>query len=106
MTRIKRGVFKRARKKKIIKRAKGFQSHRKTNYRAALEGDVDLSVTIRLKLEFGTEIVHSADSSIVALLGASPGKAILKGIKPISWRRETTQRSASASMIPSTTLPE
>ena len=38
MTRIKRGVFKRARKKKIIKRAKGFQSHRKTNYRAALEG--------------------------------------------------------------------
>jgi len=25
------------------------------------------------KLEFGTEIVHSADSSIVALLGASPG---------------------------------
>jgi malate dehydrogenase (quinone) len=25
------------------------------------------------KLEFGTDIVHSADSSIVALLGASPG---------------------------------
>lgn len=25
------------------------------------------------KLEFGTEIVHSADSSIIALLGASPG---------------------------------
>ncbi len=25
------------------------------------------------KLEFGTEIVHSADSSVVALLGASPG---------------------------------
>jgi malate dehydrogenase (quinone) len=25
------------------------------------------------KLEFGTEIVHSADSTIVALLGASPG---------------------------------
>jgi malate dehydrogenase (quinone) len=25
------------------------------------------------KLEFGTEIVHSADSSLVALLGASPG---------------------------------
>ena len=24
-------------------------------------------------LEFGTEIVHSADSSLVALLGASPG---------------------------------
>ena len=38
MTRIKRGVQKRARKKKIIRRAKGFGSHRKTNYRAALEG--------------------------------------------------------------------
>lgn len=37
MTRIKRGVFKRARRKKIIKRAKGFVSHRKTNYRAAME---------------------------------------------------------------------
>jgi large subunit ribosomal protein L20 len=38
MTRIKRGVAKRARRKKIIQRAKGFRSHRKTNYRAALEG--------------------------------------------------------------------
>lgn len=37
MTRIKRGVFKRARRKKIIRRAKGFVSHRKTNYRAAME---------------------------------------------------------------------
>jgi len=37
MTRIKRGVQKRARRKKIIKRAKGFISHRKTNYRAAME---------------------------------------------------------------------
>lgn len=37
MTRIKRGVFKRARRKKIIKRAKGYISHRKTNYRAAME---------------------------------------------------------------------
>lgn len=37
MTRIKRGVAKRARRKKIIKRAKGFISHRKTNYRAAME---------------------------------------------------------------------
>ncbi len=37
MTRIKRGVTKRARRKKIIKRAKGYLSHRKTNYRAALE---------------------------------------------------------------------
>lgn len=38
MTRIKRGVQKRARRKKIIRRAKGFLSHRNTNYRAALEG--------------------------------------------------------------------
>lgn len=37
MTRVKRGVFKRERRKKIIKRAKGFVSHRKTNYRAAME---------------------------------------------------------------------
>lgn len=37
MTRIKRGVQKRARRKKIIKLAKGYISHRKTNYRAALE---------------------------------------------------------------------
>jgi len=37
MTRIKRGVQKRARRKKIIKRAKGFISHRKTNFRAAME---------------------------------------------------------------------
>ncbi|TSA45542.1 50S ribosomal protein L20 [bacterium] len=37
MTRIKRGVYKRARRKKIIKRAKGFISHRKTNFRAAME---------------------------------------------------------------------
>src|SRR3989344_6009754 len=37
MTRIKRGVYKRARRKKIIKKAKGFISHRKTNFRAANE---------------------------------------------------------------------
>lgn len=37
MTRVKRGVFKRARRKKIIKRAKGYISHRKTNFRAAQE---------------------------------------------------------------------
>lgn len=37
MTRIKRGVIKRARRKKIIKRARGYLSHRKTNYRAAME---------------------------------------------------------------------
>lgn len=37
MTRVKRGVQKRARRKKIIKRAKGFVSHRKTNFRAANE---------------------------------------------------------------------
>jgi len=37
MTRVKRGVAKRARRKKIIKQAKGFQSHRKTNFRAAME---------------------------------------------------------------------
>ena len=37
MTRIKRSVQKRARRKKIIKRAKGFISHRKTNFRAANE---------------------------------------------------------------------
>jgi large subunit ribosomal protein L20 len=35
MTRVKRGVQKRARKKKIIKLAKGFKWRRKTNYRAA-----------------------------------------------------------------------
>ena len=37
MTRIKRGVQKRARRKKIIKLAKGYISHRKTNFRAAME---------------------------------------------------------------------
>lgn len=37
MTRIKRGVQKRARRKKIIKLAKGYISHRKTNFRAAKE---------------------------------------------------------------------
>ena len=37
MTRIKRGVQKRARRKKIIKRAKGYVSHRKSNFRAANE---------------------------------------------------------------------
>lgn len=37
MTRIKRGVQKRARRKKIIKLAKGYISHRKTNFRAAQE---------------------------------------------------------------------
>ena len=37
MTRVKRSVQKRARRKKIIKRAKGFISHRKTNFRAANE---------------------------------------------------------------------
>ena len=37
MARVKRGVTKRARRKKIIKRAKGFISHRKTNSRAAME---------------------------------------------------------------------
>lgn len=37
MTRIKRGVQKRARRKKIIRRAKGYISHRKTNFRAAME---------------------------------------------------------------------
>lgn len=35
MTRVKRGVQKRARKKKIIKLAKGFKWRRKTNYAAA-----------------------------------------------------------------------
>ncbi len=35
MTRVKRGVQKRARKKKIIKLAKGFKWRRKSNYRAA-----------------------------------------------------------------------
>jgi large subunit ribosomal protein L20 len=35
MTRVKRGVQKRARKKKIIKLAKGFRWTRKSNYRAA-----------------------------------------------------------------------
>lgn len=37
MTRVKRSVTKRARRKKIIKAAKGFTSHRKTNFRAANE---------------------------------------------------------------------
>lgn len=37
MTRVKRGVTKRARRKKVIGRAKGFLSHRKTNFRAANE---------------------------------------------------------------------
>jgi len=37
MPRVKRGVHKRARKKKIIKLAKGFKWRRKTNYRAAKE---------------------------------------------------------------------
>ena len=37
MTRVKRGVRKRARRKKIFPRAKGFVSHRKTNFRAANE---------------------------------------------------------------------
>jgi len=35
MTRVKRGVQKRARKKKLIKLAKGFKWRRKSNYRAA-----------------------------------------------------------------------
>ena len=35
MTRVKRSVQKRARKKKIIKLAKGFKWRRKSNYRAA-----------------------------------------------------------------------
>jgi len=35
MTRVKRGVQKRARKKKIIKLAKGFKWRRKSTYRAA-----------------------------------------------------------------------
>lgn len=37
MTRVKRGVTKRKRKKKIIKQAKGFKWGRKTKYRAAKE---------------------------------------------------------------------
>ena len=37
MTRIKRSVAKRARRKKVIRQAKGYISHRKTNYRAAME---------------------------------------------------------------------
>lgn len=37
MTRVKRGVAKRARRKKIIKLAKGYISHRKTHFRAAME---------------------------------------------------------------------
>ena len=37
MTRVKRGVQKRARRKKVIKAAKGYISHRKTNFRAAME---------------------------------------------------------------------
>jgi len=37
MTRVKRGVQKRKRKKKIIKQAKGFKWGRKTKYRAAKE---------------------------------------------------------------------
>lgn len=37
MTRVKRGVQKRARKKKIIKLAKGYKWRRKSTYRAAKE---------------------------------------------------------------------
>lgn len=37
MTRVKRGVTKRARRKRVIKKAKGYISHRKTNFRAAME---------------------------------------------------------------------
>ncbi|MBD3282466.1 MAG: 50S ribosomal protein L20 [Candidatus Portnoybacteria bacterium] len=37
MARVKRGVQKRKRKKKIIKQAKGYKWRRKTNYRAAKE---------------------------------------------------------------------
>ena len=37
MTRVKRGVEKRKRKKKIIKQAKGYKWSRKTKYRAAKE---------------------------------------------------------------------
>ena len=37
MTRVKRGVAKRARRKKVIKQAKGYISHRHTNFRAAME---------------------------------------------------------------------
>ncbi len=37
MTRVKRGVQKRKRKKKIIKQAKGFKWGRKSKYRAAKE---------------------------------------------------------------------
>ena len=37
MTRVKRGVQKRKRKKKVIKQAKGFKWRRKSNYKAAKE---------------------------------------------------------------------
>ena len=37
MTRVKRGVQKRKRKKKVIKQAKGFKWRRKSNFRAAKE---------------------------------------------------------------------
>jgi len=37
MTRVKRGVLKRKRKKNVIKQAKGFKWRRKSNYRAAKE---------------------------------------------------------------------
>jgi large subunit ribosomal protein L20 len=37
MTRVKRGVQKRKRKKKIIKQAKGYKWSRKSKYRAAKE---------------------------------------------------------------------
>jgi len=37
MTRVKRGVLKRKRKKKIIKEAKGFKWGRKSKYKAAKE---------------------------------------------------------------------
>ena len=37
MTRVKRGVLKRKRKKKIIKQAKGFKWGRKSKYKAAKE---------------------------------------------------------------------
>lgn len=37
MTRVKRGVQKRKRKKKIIKQAKGYKWNRKSKYRAAKE---------------------------------------------------------------------
>ena len=37
MTRVKRGVLKRKRKKNVIKQAKGFKWRRKSNYKAAKE---------------------------------------------------------------------